>query len=201
VEPASLPFEGILVARGVTGLLKIASRPEQPWELAALAVKDATPTKDRSKSLVHVMVVHFTHEAVKLPKATVLGVGEPVSEALIAAINDKPFGRAGNRPRNTKMNPEFRKYLDGKLSHLSPSERAVIEPVLVKYQGIFYVEGSNDFKGTDLVEHRIVTGDVRPIKKRPYQVPFALRDEMKAQVESMLKKGVIKPSNSPWSAF
>jgi hypothetical protein len=123
---------------------------------------------------------------VELPKATVLGIGEQVSEALIAAVNDNPCSKAENRPRNTKVNPE---YLDAKLLHLTSSERAVIEPVLVKYQGIFYVEGSNDFKGTDLVEHRIITGDAKPIKKRPCRVPFALFDEMKSQVENMLKKG------------
>jgi hypothetical protein len=189
MEPAILPFEGILVARGVTGLFKIALRPEQPRELVALAVKDAQPTQDRSKSLIHVMVVNFTHEVVQLPKATVLGRGEQVSEALKAAINDNPSGQAENRPRNTKINTEFRRYLDEKLSQLSPSERAIIEPVLVKYQGIFYVEGSNDFKGTDLVENRLITGDARPIKKRPYRVPFALLDEINSQVESMLKKG------------
>jgi hypothetical protein len=61
VEPAILPFEGILVARGFTGLFKIVTRPEQPRELAALAVKDAQPSSDRAKSLVHVMVVNFTY--------------------------------------------------------------------------------------------------------------------------------------------
>ena len=30
--------------------------------------------------------------------------------------------------------------------------------------------------------------------------PFALKDEMKAQVENMLAKGVIRESSSPWSA-
>jgi hypothetical protein len=34
-----------------------------------------------------------------------------------------------------------------------------MEPVLMKYKHIFHREGSNAFKGTDLVEHRIVTGD------------------------------------------
>jgi hypothetical protein len=200
VEPAILPFEGILVARGVTGLFNIASRPEQPRELAALAVKVAQPTQDHSKSLVHVLVVNFTNEEVELPKATILGVGQQVSESQIAAFNDNPSVQVEDRPRDTKVNPEFRKYLDAKLSHFSPSERAVIEPVLVIYQGIFYVASSNDFKGTALVEHRIITGDAKPIKKRLYRVQFALRDEMKSKVENMLKKGVIEPSNSPWCA-
>jgi hypothetical protein len=162
VEPAILPIEGILVVGGVTGLFKIASQPEQPRELAALSVKDAQTNQGRSKFLVHVMIVNFTQEEVEPPKVTILRAGEQVSESQIAAVNDNPSSQAVDRPRDTKANPEFRKYLDAKPSHLSPSERAVIEPVLVKYQRIFYVEGSNDYKGTDLIEHRIITGDAKP---------------------------------------
>ena len=57
-----------------------------------------------------------------------------------------------------------------------------------------------EFKGTDLVEHRIITGDAKPVRKSPYRVPYALREEMETQVRDMLKKGVIEPSFSPWSA-
>jgi hypothetical protein len=37
-----------------------------------------------------------------------------------------------------------------------------MEPVLMKYKHIFHLEDSNDFKDTDIVEHRIVTGDAKP---------------------------------------
>jgi hypothetical protein len=37
----------------------------------------------------------------------------------------------------------------------------------MKYQQVFHREGSNEFKSTDLVEHRIVTGDAKPIRKAP----------------------------------
>jgi hypothetical protein len=43
-----------------------------------------------------------------------------------------------------------------------------MKPVLRKYRHIFHAEGSNDFKGTDLIEHRIITGDAKPIRKAPY---------------------------------
>jgi hypothetical protein len=55
------------------------------------------------------------------------------------------------------VNPSFRKYLDEKQGHLSTEERAAIEPVLIKYRTVFYVEVSNEFKGTDfLVVHKAV---------------------------------------------
>jgi hypothetical protein len=46
--------------------------------------------------------------------------------------------------------------------------------------------------------HKIETGDATPIKKAPYKTPFALRQEMNRQVQKMLDKGVIRPSQSLW---
>jgi len=51
-----------------------------------------------------------------------------------------------------------------------------------------------------LAEHKIITGDARPIGKPPYRVPFALRKEMDNQIQDMLNKGVIGESLSPWSS-
>jgi len=88
----------------------------------------------------------------------------------------------------------FKQYFKDKLGHLSHAERSVMEPILVKYRHVFHEEGSNDFRGTDLVEHKIVTGNAKPIRKTPYRVPFALRKEMEDQVQKILRKGVIEES-------
>jgi hypothetical protein len=39
-----------------------------------------------------------------------------------------------------------------------------------------------------------------PIRKAPYRIPFALRQEVDNQIQDMLRKVVIRESNSPWSA-
>ena len=159
------------------------------------------PRRDR----VHVMIVNFSHEEMEHPKASVLGVAEETSESLVAVINDsEPLnskrGRETSRGESkATTDPSFRQYLNGKLEHLTVEERSVMEP-LMKYKHVFHQEGSNDFKGTDLVEHRIVTGDANPIRKAPYRVPFALRQEMQNQVNDMLAKGVIEESFSPWNS-
>jgi hypothetical protein len=74
-----------------------------------------------------------------------------------------------------------------------------MEPVLRQYRHVFHDESSNHFQGTDLIEHWIITGDAQPIRKAPYRVPFALRDEMERHVREMLRKGVIEPSSSHWA--
>ena len=48
--------------------------------------------------------------------------------------------------------------------------------------------------------YELETEDATPIKKAEYRTPFALRQKMNRQVQKMLDKGVISPSNSPWSS-
>jgi hypothetical protein len=72
----------------------------------------------------------------------------------------------------------------------------VIELILRKYTKVFCEKVSNEFKGTNLMENQIITGDSKPIRKAPSWVPFVLWKEMEAQVQDMLKKGVIEPSMS-----
>jgi hypothetical protein len=51
-----------------------------------------------------------------------------------------------------------------------------------------------------LIQHRIITGNAKPIRKAPYRVPFALKNEMENQVRDVLNKCVIEESNSLWNA-
>jgi hypothetical protein len=53
-----------------------------------------------------------------------------------------------------------------------------MEPVILKNCKVFHDAEDHRFKGSDLVEHRIITGYAKPIRKAPYRVPYALREEM-----------------------
>jgi hypothetical protein len=75
---------------------------------------------------------------------------------------------------------------------LSGEEKQVMEAVLLKYGHVFHDESEGTFTGTDMVEHRIITGDAKPIRRAPYRIPFALRGEMERQVKDMLGKGVTR---------
>jgi hypothetical protein len=152
------------------------------------------------------MVVKFSGEEIVLPKASVLGGAEAVSASVGDAINDsEPSVSQRKKQKNRQVysvgaETKFREYLRGALSHLNPQEKEVMDPVLLKYRTVFHDAEDRHFKGTDLVEHRIFTGDARPTRKAPYRVPFALRGEMENQVRDMLDKCVIEPSSSPWLA-
>jgi len=51
------------------------------------------------------------------------------------------------------------------------------------------------------VEHKIPPkARIEAINVRPYRYPYLLKAEIKKQVEEMLKMGIIRPSNSPYSS-
>ena len=131
-----------------------------------------------------------------------LGIAEEVSEDLVNRVNAESVSDTNSpaRPKKRKNEHLYSYLLQGKLDHLKPEERRHFEPVLIKYAHVFHDESPNDFKGTKVTEPQIVVGDASPIRKSPYRTPFALRQEMQNQVDQMLKKGIIRPSTSPWSA-
>lgn len=53
---------------------------------------------------------------------------------------------------------------------------------------------------TTSVTHHIDTGSHAPLRQRPYRVSAAERRIINEQVDDMLTRGVIQPSQSPWSS-
>ena len=177
VEPAHLPNEGVLAARGLSPVLPSANQTAAQ-SMTSHATREAQLTNSCRRAYVHVMVVNFSQEEIVLPKATVLAVAQEISPCVEAEINYGDSHRSSpcfvsdqvRRKREATMRSKYSEYLDGVLGHLTRKERAVLEPVLRKYRHVFHDE-SAEFKGTDLVEHRIITGDVRPVRKAQYRVP------------------------------
>ena len=62
---------------------------------------------------------------------------------------------------------------------------------------MFHDEETNDLKATDVIEHELTVANDTPIRRPKYRIPYALRGEMKNQIENMLSKGVIKECVSP----
>jgi len=197
VEPARVPIEGILPARGLTRVeIRANSCPEQPTR------EDRDVARTR-KNCALIMVANFSDEELTIPKATVLGIAEEVTEETVDKINVRDNSQPqplSNREKENKNKTLYKKLLEGKLDHLSEDDKRTLEPVLLRYAHVFHDEQTNDFKGTTVIEHQIIVDNARPIRKPQYRVPYSLREEMKTQVENMLQKGVIRESNSPWAA-
>lgn len=71
---------------------------------------------------------------------------------------------------------------------------------LLKKWSTVFAESEDDVGYTEVVQHRIHTGNVPPIRERFRPLPPMMYQEMKALLTDMLDKGVISESASPWAA-
>jgi len=195
IEPAHIPIEGVLPARALT---RVEYSPNKTSLMTSRADQKAVRSRNTS---AYVMLANVSDQTLTVPKSTVLGIAEQASEQLIDRITQRkePSSDSPLRPQN-KNEALYRKLLNGKLDHLTQEDRELIEPILLKYALVFHDDETNDFKGTNAIEHEIPIGNARSIKRPQYRIPYALRKEMQTQVKNMLNKGVIRPSNSPCSA-
>ncbi|GFT75395.1 retrovirus-related Pol polyprotein from transposon 297 [Trichonephila clavipes] len=82
---------------------------------------------------------------------------------------------------------------------LSDEQRNKLSEILRKFSGLFTKTDKSTAAKTN-VKHRIFTGDHAPINQRAYRVSPTERRIIHEEVQKMLDKGIVQPSESPWSS-
>ncbi|GIX88679.1 retrovirus-related Pol polyprotein from transposon 17.6 [Caerostris darwini] len=85
------------------------------------------------------------------------------------------------------------------LNHLNQDDKTKLLTLLDRYKSVV-AQSVSDLGSCDIVEHEINLTDKLPIRQKPYRVPYALKSEMKHQINTLLDAGTIQPSNSAYSA-
>ena len=80
-----------------------------------------------------------------------------------------------------------------------PEYHYAIARMLVDFADVFSA-ADHDLGRTNLVKHQIDTGGMRPIKERPRRQPAIHQQEIDRQVEDLLSRGIIEPSDGPWAS-
>ena len=176
IDPAQIPIEGVLPARALT---RVEYSPNKTSRMTSRADQKAARSPNTS---AYVMLANFSDQTLTVPKSTVLGTAEEASEPLKDGINQRKESNSVSplRPQRKKNNEAlYRKLLNGKLDHLIQEDREPIEPILLKYAHVFHDEETNDFKGTNVIEHEIPIADVRPIRRPQYRTPTPLGKKCK----------------------
>lgn len=83
--------------------------------------------------------------------------------------------------------------------HLNEEDRVKLIEFLEKNKSVFAFSVL-DLPGCDAIEHQIKLTDDVPVKKRPYRVPYHLRDEMERQLNVLIEAKILEPSTSAYSA-
>ena len=83
--------------------------------------------------------------------------------------------------------------------HLTTDQQFRLEMLIKEYSDIF---ASNPKKPALVknAEHRIITGDALPVKRKPHRIPEAWHKEVNTQIQEMLDTKILRPSPSPWNA-
>jgi hypothetical protein len=168
-----------------------------------------TDRRDDNVRYCTVKVLNTRGQHLELGKNVLLGQAEPLEGippkgAGIDFRSTRARDMAAHRirslsGRDSRELREKREQLEGKLKHLSPTEKKTLS-VVDEYADLFCNERTGVLPSTTKGRHEIRTGDALPIKKNPYKVPYALREEMQRQLGEMQDKGVITPCASPWGA-
>ena len=87
--------------------------------------------------------------------------------------------------------------IDGLPDHLTPEQRVMAE-IFIRSRANIFSRSEFDIGQTDILKHRIDTGDNPPHYERLRRHPTTQLPLIDAHVEEMLKHDVIEPAASPW---
>ncbi|KAK3087903.1 hypothetical protein FSP39_012309 [Pinctada imbricata] len=95
-----------------------------------------------------------------------------------------------------RVPPHLQSLYDESESTLTNEEKKKLENLLTKHSETFS-KHENDIGLTNVVYHKIDTGDSRPIKQPPRRVPRALVNQELEAIKKLEEKKVIQKSSSP----
>lgn len=84
-------------------------------------------------------------------------------------------------------------------SHMNSEEKTEIHKIINTFRKIFYQPDSS-LTFTNTIKHKINTIDNIPIHTKSYRYPYIHKEEVQSQIKDMLETGIIRHSNSPYSA-
>ncbi|UYV84436.1 K02A2.6-like [Cordylochernes scorpioides] len=138
---------------------------------------------------VPVRLANVFPSGISIRKGDFLAVCSPISR--IATTEGTNCQSRVNRVGQTKLEID--------LKDLTEDEVRMARAFIKKNQDAFST-GNGKLGRTDLVQHKIYTGNARPVRQPPRRVPMAKRDEVVGLLPKLKQDGVIEESNSPWSS-
>ena len=146
---------------------------------------------DLQKGRVPVRVLNFSDQPRKLKQGTELAVCESI-ECVLSSQSCV----AGS---NCELPEHVKSLYERSITALEPHQHPSVYRLLCEYAHLFS-KGPEDLGRTDIVKHRIDTGNAPPIRQTPRRLPLAKREEASQAIRDMREQGVIEPSTSPWAS-
>ena len=142
-----------------------------------------------------IMFVNTSNDKINILKGTTLGIIQPldiaeVPEELILNVNSKYIDDQKEEDVINELNP----YVD------SGEERYKLLKILAKHRKAIALPGEK-LGRTDLIEMTIkLTENSKPIALRPYKMAHSKEKYLDAEIDKLLRDGIIAPTVSPWAS-
>lgn len=144
--------------------------------------------------IITVSVINASDQDVKLEKGAIVGnvcMGEIISTVDASESNQEL----------QEIDTSIAEKIDEMNinDQLSDQQKQKVKQLIKKFYYVFQWS-EYDTGQTNLTEHEIRMNEAVPIKQKPYRLPQAAQEEIEKQVNTMLEKGIIEESRSPWSS-
>ena len=175
-----------------------------------------------SGSSVRVPVVNTTGEDLILPARSIVGIICEATEHLEVSMQtdaksctisqqppeDQRASNASLAPKTQSGEQSHRGSDQGWSTNLSdlqvnqnlpPGEKAQLEALIREYSDVF-AWTDTELGFTDLIHHKIVVTDETPVAQSYRRIPPSALTEVRDHLDSLLERGIIRPSSSPYAA-
>ena len=142
-----------------------------------------------------VLVANLTNRPAYLPQGAGIGHLEEF-DSIEQALPEPPL------PVETEISSDplsKEKFLKQVSTALNESDRARVANALMDFKD-YFARQSHELGRCSVTTHGIDTGDSKPIHQLPYKSAWREHALIQEQVDTMLRNGIIEPSESPWSS-
>ena len=160
-------------------------------ELDGIAVARTLSTVENGCTVVR--IINPTHGPMVLYSGMQLGQFTPVSNTEVI-LDSAPVCKVSTAPLQPTKLP-----FPVKCGDLTSAEQSELHSLISSYADVFS-KTSSDYGSTDIVKHKINTGQAPPVRKRAYRTSPKMQTVIQSHVEEMLEKGLVENSHSPWAA-
>ena len=86
-----------------------------------------------------------------------------------------------------------------RIDELSSADRGKLKRLLCEFSDVISV-GEKDLGRTNVLKHKVNTGEAPPIHQQARRMPYHQRETVKKMLDDMLQQDVIEASSGPWSS-
>ena len=147
-----------------------------------------------------IMCANVTNKSIILHPNQKLGIFTPVEipePRDVHSINENMSSRDALETGDISTN--ILQLFDLSSTDLTAQQKQLVYSLLERHSGVVG-ESELDLGLTHTIEHKIIIDNTGPIKQRYRRFPGPLREEIQVEVDKLLSRGIIEPSQSAWSS-